>query len=100
MNKPKIASRQMTSCANKSEQETRNRKEKKQRKNYFWLTILFDCPELFYADYISVLTKTDKILSCVIEVLLIEDYMAIQNIGPYYSHNESKLLLIPTGLCL
>ena len=53
-------------------------------------SILFDWPEFFDSEFISILTRADEILSCIIDALEGRIYIAIITLGDYFSHYAFK----------
>ena len=53
-------------------------------------SILFDWPEFFYSEFISIVTKAEEIFSFVIDALKERNYVANKNLGKYFNHYASK----------
>ena len=53
-------------------------------------SILFYWPEFFDSDFNSILTKADKIHSCINDALKERNYTVIKFLGEYFSYYHSK----------
>ena len=49
-------------------------------------SVLFDWPEFFHFEFISILNKADKILKCTMDVLEEKNYTDIRILGTYFGN--------------